>query len=129
MENRLLSIPNEEVIPGTSKLCNYHIIGDDAFPLQKDLMKPLPYKSDDRAKRIYNYRLSRARRVVENAFVDNEDFNHQVILGAWRTDQQLTGLQPTRNRNSACSAKSQRDALKEYFSSALGAVPWQNEMK
>lgn len=176
MEKKLLSIPNEEVIPGTSKLCNYHIIGDDAFPLQKDLMKPFPYKSDERAKRIYNYRLSRARRVVENAFgimsnrfrfllskaylqpedtqnavlattclhnflirnqgsnyltncaVDNEDVNHQVILGTWRTDQQLTGLQPTRNRNSACSAKSQRDALKEYFSSALGAVPWQNEM-
>ena len=48
------------------------IVGDEAFPLRMDLMQPfskdkkgnrLPYK-----KMIFNYRLSRARHIVENAF-------------------------------------------------------------
>ena len=54
---------------------------------------------------------------LTNGVADNEDVNHHVTPGTWRAEQQLTGLQPTRDRNSACSAKAQRDALKEYFSS------------
>ncbi|CAH2011243.1 unnamed protein product [Acanthoscelides obtectus] len=43
------------------------IIGDDAFPLRNNLLKP--YTGSLTIKqRIFNYRLSRARRVVENAF-------------------------------------------------------------
>ena len=41
---------------------------DDAFLLQDIIMKPFSYKDMLYARRIYNYRLSRARRVVENAF-------------------------------------------------------------
>ena len=44
------------------------IIGDEAFPLKPSLMKPYPAKVLTDYERIYNYRLSRARRVSENAF-------------------------------------------------------------
>lgn len=54
-------------LPGR-KLCVPHVfVADDAFPLQPHIMKPYPFNSQD-SMRIYNYRLSRARRIVENAF-------------------------------------------------------------
>nr|CAI5842910.1 unnamed protein product [Callosobruchus analis] len=42
---------------------------DDAFPLRVDMLKP--YRQTDlnsRERKIFNYRLSRARSIVENAF-------------------------------------------------------------
>ena len=46
----------------------YVVDADDAFQLKENIMKPYPSRGLSLAKRIYNYRLSRARRVVENAF-------------------------------------------------------------
>ena len=46
----------------------YFLVGDDAFGLKTWLMKPLPLKNMTDSQRVFNYRLSRARRVVENAF-------------------------------------------------------------
>ena len=51
-----------------SKMLPYVLLGDDIFPLKPWLMKPYPGKHLDEAQRVYNYRLSRARRTVENAF-------------------------------------------------------------
>lgn len=45
------------------------LLGDQAFPLQFHLMKPFPRPGPAGSpSQVYNYRLSSARRVVENAF-------------------------------------------------------------
>ena len=46
----------------------YFLIGDEAFALGEHMMKPYPHRSAFGDKKVYNYRLSRARRIVENSF-------------------------------------------------------------
>ena len=46
----------------------YFFVADDAFPLRSYLMKPFPQRGLTKEERIYNYRMSRARMTVENAF-------------------------------------------------------------
>lgn len=43
-------------------------MGDDAFSLNENFLKPYPQRDLSYSKRIFNYRLSRARNVSENAF-------------------------------------------------------------
>lgn len=46
----------------------YFWIGDDAFPLSNTMMKGFPASTEKGDERIFNYRLSRARRTIECAF-------------------------------------------------------------
>jgi len=64
-----LNLPDDAKFPGSDIVTPYVIVGDEAFPLTKNLMRPFPgTQTHDIEKRIFNYRLSRARRLVECAF-------------------------------------------------------------
>lgn len=63
-----LGIPALACLPCTSTNVPYVFIGDEAFQLRRDFMRPFPARQLDDSRRIFNYRLSRARRCVENAF-------------------------------------------------------------
>ncbi|XP_034542105.1 uncharacterized protein LOC117814732 [Notolabrus celidotus] len=68
MEAGLLNVPPPEPLPNTETVMPYMLVADDAFPLRSHLQKPFSHRQLDHDQRIYNYRLSRARQVVENAF-------------------------------------------------------------
>ena len=68
-KNRSINVPPPRPLPGTQDNMEYVMVGDEAFPLQSNLLRPYPGRDlDSITKKRYNYRLSRARRVVENAF-------------------------------------------------------------
>lgn len=64
------NFPNEQPLPGSDVIVPHAIVGDEVSRLTHRMMKPLPKNQacNDRRKRIFNYRLRRARRVSENAF-------------------------------------------------------------
>lgn len=69
VENNSLRLPAPEALQGRNKVVPYVFVEDSAFPLQNNIMKPYPGEYPKRSpRRIFNYRLSRARRIVENVF-------------------------------------------------------------
>ena len=67
-ESNPLNIPQLKQLPGRNIKIHYFIVADQAFPLKPYIMRPYPSRNLDKKKRIFNYRLSRARTNVENAF-------------------------------------------------------------
>ena len=68
IEQKRVGFPDASCLPGDDTPIPFHIVADDAFGLKTWLMKPYSHQSQVYEEKIYNYRLSRARRVVENAF-------------------------------------------------------------
>jgi hypothetical protein len=68
VEAGALGIPDAEPLPGDDHDIPYFFVGDDAFALSTWMMNPFSARNFDNDERIFNYRLSRARRIVENAF-------------------------------------------------------------
>nr|CAI5865066.1 unnamed protein product [Callosobruchus analis] len=69
LQGNELHLPSDNALPNTEKVLPYVFVADDAFPLEEHIMKPYPGShQEDSIERIFNYRLSKARRVVENAF-------------------------------------------------------------
>lgn len=63
-------------------------VGDDAFSLFEYIMKPYPNRGLTEDHRIFNYRLSRARRISENAFdilaAKFRVFFHYIVGQPWK---------------------------------------------
>ncbi|XP_045123980.1 uncharacterized protein LOC123511938 isoform X2 [Portunus trituberculatus] len=68
LENNSAHVPSVEALPGRTEPVPYVLVGDDAFAMSSYLMKPYPGRALDIPKRVFNYRLSRARRIIENVF-------------------------------------------------------------
>ena len=68
LEEKVLNIPQPRPLRGTSKTFPFVFVGDEAFPLKEYLIKPYARSSIGPKEQVANYRISRARRQVENVF-------------------------------------------------------------
>ena len=66
--NNIFNFPEEKFLPVDDVPVPYYIVGDNAFGISKRLMNPFVIRNMEHHERIFDYRFSRTRRVLENAF-------------------------------------------------------------
>ena len=66
LQSECLKIPESSDVKG--RKLPYVFIGDKAFSWRKEFLKPYSEKQLTRERKIFNYRLCRARRIVEKIF-------------------------------------------------------------
>lgn len=89
MEAKTLSVPADCPLPGSGAQgpMPYTMVGDAAFPLKTYLMRPFPGRQIPQWRRIFNYRLSRARMVIECAF--------GIVASRWRVLHTKMNVKPS----------------------------------
>lgn len=68
LQDGTLNIPNSSAITGITDSVPYFFIGDEAFNISNNVLRPYAGHHLNYTKRVFNYRLSRARRYIECAF-------------------------------------------------------------
>lgn len=68
LESNTFHIPPGKPLPQRNTPVPFVIVRDEAFPLKSYSIKPYPSRNLDHNRRIFNYRLSRGRGIVENVF-------------------------------------------------------------
>lgn len=75
--NKEMNFPESQPISIDGPALLYVLVGDKSFPLTEYLLRPYPGRGSLNEKRnIYNYRLSRARRMIESSF--------EIVRSQWR---------------------------------------------
>lgn len=76
LEENKLNLPPNIKISEIRPPLPYIFVADEAFPLTTYMMRPYARGTLNNHTKVFNYRLSRARRVVENAF--------GIMVSRWR---------------------------------------------
>lgn len=150
-----LDLPEPKPLTNGGQSFPYVFVADEAFALCTNLIRPYPNKNLTIEKRIFNYRLSRARYYVECAFgilankwrifhrpLDvNPEFADIIIRACcvlhnfvrkhdgYNFEDTLSctlGSIPTYGTRGNQNGIKVRDNFTSYFSSNDGSVPWQN---
>lgn len=152
-----LPLPQPSLLPNdeSGQLQPYVFVADEAFALCENLLRPYPSKDLTYKKRIFNYRLSRARRYVECAFgifankwriyhrpidvsVDLVDIIVKATCVLHNFVRQRDGYNfedtlscpldsiPIQGTRGNMKGTTTRDQFADYFCDT-GSVPWQNQ--
>lgn len=152
-----LNVPSSKPLPDyeDSTPIPHVIVADEAFAMTKHVIRPYARKNLDVKKRVFNYRLSRARRFVECSFgiLANKwrvfhtsiqlepDFVEDIVLAScalhnfvrvrdgYLFEDTLTcpleDIPIVGMGGTSTASKTNRDVFADYFTSPVGCVPWQ----
>ena len=147
-----LNMPPPDCLPNDDTPKPYYFISDDAFALKTRLMKPHANRNLTLDPRVFNYHLSRARRIVESFFrhfsskiwlpagnhassnrncsyhyQGGKDIDYNLQPGFWRRIANMHDKeQHTRGSADERRARKLHMYLTHYVNSPAGSVPWQN---
>ncbi|XP_044141597.1 protein ALP1-like [Bufo gargarizans] len=155
--NREFDFPQPQPLPGTdAPPMPFVLVGDDAFQMCENLLKPYSSRGLNLTKRTYNYRLTRARRMVERTFgilvakwriftkpihmkVESVDevVKCAVVLHNYLLKKEPLNLEQIQEDSEMPSIESfgprssvavsrMRDCFADYFCSDAGRVDWQD---
>lgn len=83
-------------LPNSTEALPHVFVADEAFPLKESIMRPYSAKDlwSSHRKRVFNYRLTRARRIVENAAFQRPagEFSEALLCATSRTREALLTL-------------------------------------
>jgi hypothetical protein len=102
-----LNLPPPKALPGRSMAVPHLLTGDDAFALTSYMMKPFPQSGLSNEQRIFNYRLSRMRRISENGF--------GLLANRWRLFRNAIQLPPETVNMLILAAIVLHNYLRYYF--------------
>lgn len=70
LEEETADLPSPTSLPGADVPFPHVFVADEAFPLSSYMMRPFPRRNINLSndERVFTYRLSRARRIIENTF-------------------------------------------------------------
>lgn len=88
LESKQLPLPEPEALPQRCLPVPYIMVADDAFAMTSYILKPYGYRNQPAPNRIFNYRLSRARRIIENVF--------GIMSGKFRVIRKPINLAPNK---------------------------------
>lgn len=156
IKENTLNIPKSKPLSTGGDNLSFTFIGDEAFGLSTYMLRPYGGKNLSQQKKIFNYRLSRARRYIECSFgiltnkwrifhrpLNLKVENAEIIIRAccvlhnfvrnrdgvdFENTLNVIGLNEDERVTRECerSAFAIREKFAQYFSSAEGSVPWQN---
>ena len=88
LESNKRNIPDPRVLPSDAEGLSMPsvLVGEETFALSEHVLRPYPNKMLTFLKRIYNYRLSRARRRVECTF--------GILANKWRIFHRSIDVKP-----------------------------------
>lgn len=76
-EHKKMNLPAPKQLTADGQALPYVLVGDEAFTLSDYLLRPYPGRGGlDLERNIFNFRLCRARRVIENSF--------GIMVSKWR---------------------------------------------
>ncbi|XP_067946400.1 putative nuclease HARBI1 [Watersipora subatra] len=115
IEGNTLNFPADRCPPNSNQALPHVILADEAFQLQTNLMRPYPKRTLNHERRIFNYRLSRLRRLIENSF--------GILSNTWRILLRRIDLEPEKTKTLVLACCILHNILRKSRTPPRGAPP------